>query len=132
MKCLSLAQPLCWLILESRIDDCRVINADERIDLEPGRAILIHAGDYREDIAEWVNTKFGIWTPRPNAHEKQPLKTGGIVGDAIFVDCVRGHKSRWANPNKWNVIIRNPFPARFMPHPGGTGLFDFICEKTST
>lgn len=36
------------------------------------------------------------------------LVRGAIVGIVDMVDCVRNHKSKWANKGAWHWVLRNP------------------------
>jgi hypothetical protein len=118
MMAISIKQPMAWLLVEGRAKDLRVINLDADPKLHPGQNVLIHAGEYDDRLNEVLRDKYKLHTPQPNKWSKgPPVKTNGIIGVIEVVSC--GQKqctSRYANPRKWNLVFKNPYPYQFEPY----------------
>ncbi|MGA8725379.1 MAG: ASCH domain-containing protein [Acidimicrobiales bacterium] len=79
--------------------------------------LLIHAGLEidREGMALHEH-RFG---------DEPPL--GVILGEIEVLDCVRGSRSRWADPDQWNWVLANPIEWRQpVPARGRLGLWTII------
>lgn len=117
MKALSIKQPWAWAIIyagkpvENRSWATRyrgpiVIHASKTFDHEGYKWIA-----QNEDI---LGCKLPHW------HE---IRTGGIVGKASIVDCVRSHSSNWFF-GPWGYVLEGPEPLEFVPYRGQLGFFE--------
>uniref|UniRef100_I2Q077 ASCH domain-containing protein n=1 Tax=Desulfovibrio sp. U5L TaxID=596152 RepID=I2Q077_9BACT len=126
MPCLSIRQPWAWAIL------CAGKDVENRSWSTKYRGpILIHAGkafrldDVRDDFDQMECAMMATGTELP---DKLPIadlhaQTGGIVGMATVVDCVRGHASPWAIPGEWHWVLTDARPLPFHACKGRLGIF---------
>ena len=121
MKALSILQPYAWLIVNGHKD------IENRTWWTGFRGeVLIHAGkkysqlDFIDD-AEDYGKKYGNY---PTSREKM---TGGIVGIATIVDCVRESDSGWFN-GPFGFVLRDARPLPLTPLRGQLGFFDVPDE----
>lgn len=113
MKALSIQQPWAWLIVNGHKD---IENRDWAARLR-GR-VLIHAGKkIDQDAIRYVREHF--------PHIVLPLSfdTGGIVGEARLVDCVRSSFSRWFMGH-YGFVLEDAKPLPFVPLRGQLGFFE--------
>lgn len=76
--------------------------------------LLIHAGVRRQPK---LCDALGL--------DADKLVYGAIVGSVEVVDCVRDYRSRWAEPEQWHWILRNPQAfATPIALAGRLGLFE--------
>lgn len=111
MKALSIMQPWAWLI----------VNGHKPVENRswPTRfrgPVLIHAGkkfDGDDDSQEWG------W---PNIQRPDDFEFGGIVGEAVVVDCVTAHPSPFfCGP--YGFVLRDARALAFRPCRGMLGFF---------
>jgi len=51
---------------------------------------------------------------------------GCIVGTVELVDCVQNHKSKWADPDMWHWVLKNPILLNEpIPARGSLGLWEY-------
>lgn len=128
IPCLSIRQPYAWLIVQGiKPVENRTWGTKFR-----GR-VLIHAGvtypkrDHRDDVEEWGD--IGYPTDRDSM-------LGGIVGEAVIVDCVRSHPSGFFF-GPYGFVLERPvaYPA-LIPYGGRLGFFGvpagIVTPKEST
>lgn len=53
------------------------------------------------------------------------LETGAIMGVVDVVDCVQGHRSKWAYPDQWHWVLRNARPLAPFDTKGKLGIWQF-------
>lgn len=116
MKALSIIMPWPWLIMKFGKDvENRSWSTSYRGQL------LIHASKKPAPGAlDMMNNIFlsleQIARLNENCREIEERKwqeicsdwCGHIVGTVEIVDCVRGYKSRWAEPGMWHWVLKNP------------------------
>lgn len=127
MPCLSIRQPWPWAIfvlgkdVENRSWSTRYRGP-----------ILIHAGKHfypkeiREDVVDcaMMARKAGARIPDQVTLHELKEQTGGIVGMATIMDCVRDSASPWAIPGEWHWLLANARPLPFWACKGRLGVFD--------
>ena len=120
LLCLSVRQPWAWLI----VNGWKNVENREWPTSVRGR-ILIHAGKTMTkddwyacfDFVRWFAPTVADAIPRPIE-----LQRGGIVGEAVILDCVRGHSSEWfCGP--WGFVLADQKPLPFEPVKGALGFF---------
>jgi len=105
MRILSIRQPWALLIVSGRK------NIENRSRATPYRGpFLIHAS---QTIDREQCRRHGL--------DPATLETGGIVGVAEIVDCVRSHRSRWFE-GPYGYVLRHRRKLRFIPWKGALGL----------
>ncbi|MDR1498523.1 MAG: ASCH domain-containing protein [Puniceicoccales bacterium] len=110
LPALSIRQPFAWMIVHGFKDiENRTWNTRFR------RPFLIHAASmpdtlYDEDIA-LIEKQTGAKFPAELTTDDAP--TGGIVGVAEIVDCVKEHPSSWKFPDTWGFVLANARPLPF-------------------
>lgn len=115
---LSIRQPWAWLIMHAGKD----IENRSWPTRYRGR-VLIHASkgmaqvDY--DNAAFTLNSIDRLTLLPAKHE---LQRGGIVGEALIVDCVEDSRSPWFC-GRYGFVLSNPKPLPFYPLKGQLGFF---------
>lgn len=57
------------------------------------------------------------------------LDYGCTLGIVDLVDCVRGHRSRWAGSDCWNWVLANPRPVETVDCKGRLNLWTFPDER---
>jgi hypothetical protein len=124
MKALSIRQPWAWLIVHGRK------NIENRTWPTSFRGrFLVHAskGMTHEEYedAEWVAEEKGVTIP---PFEK--LERGGIVGEAVLLDCVDKHESEWFC-GTWGFVLDEAKPLPFRPYKGELGFFEVPDLKGS-
>lgn len=126
MPCISIRQPWAWAILYAGKDvENRSWPTKHR------GSILIHVGkwfrldDVRKEFALFMARRGQFGTPGSDAKmfTEMRAQTGGIVGMATVVDCVRGHASPWAIPGQWHWVLADARPLPFHTCPGRLGIF---------
>lgn len=130
MPCISIRQPWPWAMLN--------LPQGERKDVEnrswPTKhrgPILIHAGKWfrldevRKEFSLFMARRGQFGTPESDAKifTEMRAQTGGIVGMATIVDCVRGHASPWAIPGHWHWVLAGARPLPFFSCKGRLGIF---------
>lgn len=115
IPCLSIRQPYAWLIVQGIKP---VENRTWATKLR-GR-VLIHAGitypkrDHRDDLETWSSRGF--------PHDRESM-LGGIVGEAVIVDCVRQHPSEFFF-GPYGFVLEQPKAfTRLIPLGGRLGFF---------
>lgn len=115
VPCLSIRQPYAWLIVQG------IKPVENRTWATKFRGrVLIHAGvtypkrDHRSDLDLWGRRGF------PQDRESM---LGGIVGEAVIVDCVREHPSEFFF-GPYGFVLEQPkaYP-RTIPFVGRLGFF---------
>jgi len=122
MKALSVIMPWPWLIMKFGKDvENRTCRTDYR------GTILIHASKkpspYTADILieSLGNTAF----EKENWKEIYKL-CGCIIGSVEIVDCVKNYKSKWAEPDMWHWVLKNPILLKEpIPARGSLGLWEY-------
>lgn len=115
IPCLSIRQPYAWLIVQGiKPVENRTWPTKFR-----GR-VLIHAGvtypkrDHRFDLEAWGSRGY------PSDRESM---IGGIVGEAVIVDCVKQHPSEFFF-GPYGFVLEQPRAyARVIPLGGRLGFF---------
>lgn len=115
--CLSIRQPWAWLI----VNGWKNIENREWPTRVRGR-FLVHAGKTmtRDDYNAcrlFVASFSSIELPAMSL-----LERGGIVGEAVLLDCVPQHDSEWfCGP--WGFVLDEAKPLAFEPCKGALGFF---------
>lgn len=121
MLALSIQQPYAHLIIRGAFINGKL----EFKDIENREWLTKHRGPFQVHASKKINHqaieyligKFpGITLP-------QEFATGGIIGVADIMDCVKTHKSRWFS-GPFGFVLANPYPLPFEPCNGALGLFD--------
>lgn len=115
IPCLSIRQPYAWLIVQG------IKPVENRTWATKFRGrVLIHAGvtypkrDHRDDLEEWEAQGY------PEVRESM---IGGIVGEAVIVDCVRSHPSPFFFGPYGFVLEQAKAYDRIIPYGGRLGFF---------
>lgn len=115
IPCLSIRQPYAWLIVQGIKP---VENRTWRTNFR-GR-VLIHAGitypkrEYADDFEAWAERAY------PATREEM---VGGIVGEAVIVDCVKAHPSPYfIGPYAFVLEQAKAYP-KLIPLGGKLGFF---------
>ena len=102
---LSVHQPFAWLI----------VNGFKDVENRPWSTkvrgpVLIHAGRTQpgEDAIQYFEQRYRLTIPRDE------LKFGGIVGEAVIVDCVDHHASKWFRV-PFGFVLAKARPLPFKP-----------------
>ena len=119
MKALSILQPWAWLIVNGHKD------IENRGWYTPYRGkFLVHAGKkygpriHKED-AEYFAEFYGITLP-----PFDQMQIGGIVGEAVIIDCKKDCSSRWYTDDSWGFVLTGMKVLPFRPYRGQLGFFD--------
>lgn len=122
LPCISILQPWAWLIVNGHKDiENRTWSTAFR-----GR-ILIHAGKtYSRRTHEEIAADLAYLVVLP-AFDDMP--TGGLVGSATIVDCVREHPSQWKVPKQWGFVLKDQRARPFVPLRGQLGIFRVPAEN---
>jgi len=116
LKAISVRQPWNWLIVNGYKDvENRIWPANLR-----GR-VLIHAGasksDTNPEALAFIKREYRV------ADLPDTFETGGIVGIAEIMDCVRRHRSKWFHgPFGW--VLANARRLSFKPCKGQLKFFN--------
>ena len=137
MRALSIRQPWAWLIVRPDI-------ADPVARQEAYRLGLIKDVENRT----WQTKMRGRFAIQASLSVKRPLYerlmddieerhriaipsfreiseiTGGIVGTANLVDCVREYDSTWKEKGQYGFILTQSKPVEFIPYLGRLSFFD--------
>lgn len=128
---LSIRQPWAWFIVNGwkPIENRTWKIPQKYIDVP----VLIHAGKYfnaseivdifKDVKAQEIDTsRIGRTLVSLNDIKAQ---CGGIVGMAVFLECVQNSTSLWANqePGTWHWCIAKSRPLKFFPCKGMLGFF---------
>jgi len=117
MKALSILQPWAWLIVNGHKDiENRTWSTRFR------GQVLIHAGKTypKGDFADDLDSYGRLYGGYPATREAM---TGGIVGVATIVDCVRASHSEWFS-GPYGFVLRDARPLPLSPLRGHLGFFD--------
>jgi len=121
MKVLSVIMPWPYLIMQRGKD---VENRSWFTNYR-GR-ILIHASKKLDDrIMIPAFCEFNIEMRKADFDDyyKYP---GCIVGSVELVDCVKNHNSKWAEPDMWHWVLKNPVLLKEpIPARGSLGLWEY-------
>lgn len=115
IPCISILQPYAWLIVNGiKPVENRTWPTHFR-----GR-ILIHAGKRysEEDFADDIDR----YASRGYPHHREQL-VGGIVGEAVVIDCVQDHPSEWFTGPYGFVLTRPVAYPKLIPYRGQLGIF---------
>ena len=105
VKILSIRQPWAYLITQGSK------NIENRSWPTKYRGLfLVHAS---KNINRAACEKHGL--------DPAELETGGIVGIAEIVNCVKDHRSKWFE-GPYGFVLRNRRPLRFVKWTGSLGL----------
>ena len=140
MKALSILQPWAWLIVRPDITDPAQraeLLARQRIKPVENRTwrtgfrgrFLIHAGksysaSRHDQYAATMANMFGIELP-----PYTQIQTGGIVGSAELVDCVRGYPSKWSSDGQYQFVLKDARPEPYRPYRGQLQFFEVLTEQ---
>ena len=136
MRALSVRQPWAWAIIHAGKD---VENRTRRTHYRG--PLLIHASNSGFHGDRFVNNCIRIarlnpacmhemglpeqWAKNRGHRSRSPQHNfGGIIGQVDLVDCVRDHRSPWAEPELFHLVLANPRPLPFFPCPGRLQLFE--------
>lgn len=115
IPCLSIRQPYAWLIVQG------IKPVENRTWATKFRGrVLIHAGvtypkrDHRDDLETWGARGYP---------EDRESMLGGIVGEAVIVDCVREHPSSFFFGPHGFVLERPIAYPKLIPYGGRLGFF---------
>lgn len=120
IPCLSIRQPYAWLIVQG----IKPVENRSWATKFRGR-VLIHAGvtypkrDHRDDLEAWCDYGY------PQDRESM---LGGIVGEAVIVDCVREHPSEFFFGPYGFVLEQAKAYDRIIPYGGRLGFFGVPAE----
>jgi len=106
MKTLSVKQPWAWLIcagykdVENRTWKTNyrgriLIHASRNVD--PDTACILSRLE-RQKMIDWET-----YCSYPYVAYRQ-----AIIGEVTIIDCVKNHKSEWAEPDCWNWVLADP------------------------
>ena len=134
MRALSIWQPWAWLIIHGGKD----IENRGWATWHRG-PLLIHASKKPprlpdlDAIALWMRER-GLDQAAEAMLKVVQWDLGGIIGRVDLVDCVRGHRSPWADngylaTDTWHMVLENPVALPFRPLRGERGLFE-VSEST--
>jgi hypothetical protein len=137
MRALSIRQPWAWLITRPDITDPVARREAYRLglikDVENrtwqtkmrGRfaiqaSLSIKRAAY-DELANEIGEHRGIIVP--SFHEIREM-TGGIIGTANLIDCVREYDSTWKEKGQYGFILTQSKPVEFIPYLGRLSFFD--------
>lgn len=126
LMCLTIRQPWAWSIINGGKDvENRSWLADYR------GPLAIHVSAFRNWRAiggclEWIQQHVPL--ARIPSREELELSLGCIVGIVDVVDCVRHSSSKWATPDDWHWVLKNPNRVRPVPYKGRLRLFPCPTE----
>ena len=124
MLCLSVRQPWAWLIVNGWK------NIENREWPTPFRGrFLIHAskGMTRGDYDSAVMFVAGF-APSLVIPPMASLERGGVVGEAVLLDCVTRHDSDWFC-GTYGFVLDEQKPLPFEPCTGALGFFKPNAER---
>ncbi|GAB6036182.1 hypothetical protein JCM15519_07410 [Fundidesulfovibrio butyratiphilus] len=122
----SVRQPWAWFICNGGKDvENRTWHTRHR------GPVLIHASAWFNMDEVCAATEYAVsiaWGAGHTLPDRLTLNmlkdlTGGIVGVATIVDCVRNHPSPWAMPGHWHWVLADARPLAFMACKGRLGFF---------
>lgn len=115
IPCLSIRQPYAWLIVQG------IKPVENRTWATKFRGrVLIHAGitypkrDHAADLAAWRDIGFP---------EDRAGMLGGVVGEAVIVDCVKDHPSEYFFGPYGFVLEKPKAYTKLIPLGGRLGFF---------
>ncbi|NSZ06441.1 ASCH domain-containing protein [Agrobacterium tumefaciens] len=119
---LSIMQPWAWLIVNGHKDI-----ENRKWSTKFRGLVAIHAGKKIDgeaafDLAVDNHPATGAEFAFPDIPNR--YQTGGIVGVAEIVDCVRSSESEWF-VGKYGFVIRNARPVEFIPVRGELAFFEW-------
>ncbi|MCU0912991.1 MAG: ASCH domain-containing protein [Planctomycetes bacterium] len=126
MRALSIWQPWAWLIIHGGKD------IENRSWPTYYRGpLLIHASKKPprsqdlDAIALWMRER-GLDQAAEAMLRVGQWDFGGIIGKVDLVDCVRGHRSVWAEQDSetWHFVLANPMELPFEAMRGERGVFE--------
>lgn len=115
LPALAIRQPYAWLVVNGIKD---VENRSRRTHYLG--QILIHASLNRDLLLE---DSLSELSDRACIDLPESFNTGGIVGVAEIVGCVREFDSVWKAPDTWGWQLENARPLSFRPCKGALGFF---------
>ena len=129
MKALSIRQPWAWLI----VNGWKNVENREWPTRTRGR-ILIHASKgmtcEEYDACRLFMASDGLNEALKHLPPMGALERGGIVGEAVILDCVTHHSSEWfCGP--YGFVLDEQHPTPFQPFRGALGFFD-VPDNNST
>lgn len=98
MKVITLKQPWASLIFYGKDIENRTWKTNHR------GPILIHAGKTWDDKAVTTAPNHKM----ENGFISMSTRKSAIIGIVDIIDCMKGHKSKWAESNMWNWVLYNP------------------------
>lgn len=131
MKALSVRQPWAWLI----VNGWKNIENREWPTQFRGR-FLIHASkgmtrDEYEACCLFMAGDHALESALQNLPPMAALQRGGIVGEAVLLDCVRRHDSEWfCGP--FGFVLGEQKPLEFFPMKGALGFFEVPNQEAQT
>ena len=137
MRALSIRQPWAWLITRPDITDPKERQEAYRLglikDVENrtwqtklrGRFAIQAALSLKrpvyERLVDEIERRHGIAIP---CFREICEMTGGIVGTANLVDCVREYDSTWKEKGTYGFVLTQAKPVEFIPYLGRLSFFD--------
>lgn len=137
MRALSIRQPWAWLITRPDITDPKerqdayrrglikdVENRTWQTKLRGRFAIQARLSIKRaayDELANEIGEHRGIIVPSFNEIREM---TGGIIGTANLIDCVREYDSTWKEKGQYGFILTQSKPVEFIPYLGRLSFFD--------
>lgn len=119
MKALSLTQPMAWAIFHGKDIENRTWSTKFR-----GR-VMIHASQK----FDWEHYTWIVENANRLGCNPPPFKSdfifGAILGEVDIIDCIRGHGSRWAFHDQYNLVLGNAIAYdKPIPCKGKLGFFE--------
>jgi hypothetical protein len=117
VKALSIKNPWAWWIVHGGKDvENRTWKTNYR-----GR-LLIHVSS-RLDNSAFYN--YPIFYSSQYPHYEYKKHCGMIIGTVELYDCIENSESKWAEPDMWHWLLRNPISfEKPIPAKGKLGLWD--------
>ena len=121
-KAISIRQPWAQLIIHGQNGNLKDVENRSWSTTHIGE-LYIHASKTLDEDAYFHFITQGVLLPA-----KELIPRGGIIGRVYQVDCVKNHRSPWAEKGMWHHVYRNPEPLPFYPMPGKLSIFEFDME----
>ena len=103
MRALTVRNPWAWAIIHAGKDiENRTWSTSYRGPLVIHAAARLEAVEYQR-VCSWMRQHVDVLAPAPDRLIGQAL-----VGVVDLVDCVRDSASRWAMPDQWHWVLRDP------------------------
>lgn len=127
MKVITIKQPWASLIVHGIKD---IENRTWKTNFR-GR-ILVHAGVQRDNSAKLMleDEEYELLGGVTNYCDAMLGVKSSIIGSVEIVDCVRNHRSEWAEKEAWNWVLANPilFEEPITEVKGCLGLWNYEMD----